>query len=165
MLTLPRDTSPDVLGIVWAVAGWKPRVGAKFAEFAEYSEYEESLLYFLSGRYSDQGVNVSGRRQYGGRYYDPVVVPAPDLHQHLAWPPGYKQPDPQLDGSVVALLHGLLLEQKTGGGVSNASWQCDGFCVQVDRRRRGIPRGGVGARREGLVAALYPRQGMGLLGA
>lgn len=116
MRSLPQDTSPDALGIVWAVAGWAPTLNAQYADFAELANYEASLLYCLLGHYSDPQLNVDdGRRRYGGKYYDPAVIPVPDLHQHLAWPPGYKQPDPQLDRSVVALLDGLLPNPKIGG--------------------------------------------------
>lgn len=109
MRTLPRDASPQALGVVWAVAGWKPSVDT------EYAAYEEVLLHFLSGGSSDDPLNADGRRTYGGDYYDPVLVPLPDLHQHLAWPPGYAQPDAQLDGSVRALLDGLLPERTPRG--------------------------------------------------
>ncbi len=107
MRTPPRAAAPDALGVVWAVAGWKPSVDA------EYADYEEVLLRFLSGRVSE--LNSDGRRRYGEDSYDPVVVPLPDLHPHRAWPPGYAQPDVLLDGAVRALLDGLLPERTPQG--------------------------------------------------
>jgi hypothetical protein len=105
--TLPRDATPDALGVVWAVAGWKPSVDARFAQ------YEDALLHLLSGRYADEQMHLY--RRHGGDLHAPVVVPLPDLHPHLAWPPGYAQPDPQLDGAVRALLDGLLPERNPRG--------------------------------------------------
>lgn len=87
MRTPPRAAAQDALGVVWAVAGWSPSVEA------EYTQYEEALVHLLSDRHA------------------PVVVPLPDLHLHRAWPPGYAQPDAQLDGAVRALLDGLLPER------------------------------------------------------